>query len=186
MHPYLSPTPRTWNLGTASDESDDGEPVRPAAPRPTRPRASPQRRQFRGGTPARRGQVAKSGATEPEKEYLSPDSLDPNEPEFPKLVDPPFKSARVPLVLSPSDQLHGGQSTLPDAPDDAVSLTVPASAAQYLREYQKDGIRWLYHQYIRNLGGVLGDDMGASIVRLGLAAETLHPYFSHVPSGLTS
>ena len=160
--------------------------MRPAAPRPTRPRASPQRRQFRGGTPARRGQVAKSGATEPEKEYLSPDSLDPNEPEFPKLVDPPFKSARVPLVLSPSDQLHGGQSTLPDAPDDAVSLTVPASAAQYLREYQKDGIRWLYHQYIRNLGGVLGDDMGASIVHLGLGAETLHPYFSHVPSGLTS
>lgn len=91
---------------------------------------------------------------------MSPDSLDPNEPEFPKLIDPPFRSAKEPLVLSPSDSLQGGQASLDEAPADAEQLTVPASAAQYLREYQKDGIRWLYQQYIRELGGVLGDDMG--------------------------
>eukprot|EP01043_Picozoa_sp_COSAG02_P037082 COSAG02_NODE_2760_length_8077_cov_2.993106_7_plen_118_part_00 len=83
-------------------------------------------------------------------------------------------------MLSPSDQLQGGQTTLPDAPEDTVPLTVPASAAQYLREYQKDGIRWLYQQYIRNLGGVLGDDMGASVVRLGRGAE-LHSYPISLP-----
>lgn len=156
-----------------SEVSDGDEPVRAAAaaaPRPKRRRASPQRRPHRGGTAARRAQIHERGATAPEEEYSSPNSLDPNEPEFPKLVDPPFKSLMVPLVLSPSDQLQGGQTTLPDAPEDAVPLTVPASAAQYLREYQKDGIRWLYQQYIRNLGGVLGDDMGASFVRLGPGA----------------
>lgn len=153
-----------------SEESNGDEPVRAAEPRPKRQRASPQRRTHRGGTAARRAQIHERRVTEPEEEYSSPNSLDPNEPEFPKLVDPPFISALVPLVLSPSDQLQGGQTTLHEAPEDAVPLTVPASAAQYLREYQKDGIRWLYQQYIRNLGGILGDDMGTSFVRLGSAA----------------
>jgi SNF2 family DNA or RNA helicase len=92
-------------------------------------------------------------------DYLTPESLDPNKPEFPKLVDPPFRSANVPLELRPSDELKGGQATLDAPPVDAAALTVPASAAQYLREYQKEGVKWLYQQYIRQLGGVLGDDM---------------------------
>ena len=156
--------------GFWSDESEEDDIEEPAArPRPKRPRASPQRKTFKRGSSPRRVQVAEqhAGATRHEEEYSSPDSLDPNEPEFPKLVDPPFKSEKVPLKLSPSDELQGGQTSLAEAPVDAETLTVPASAAQYLRGYQKDGIKWLYQQYIRNLGGVLGDDMGASRVNRG-------------------
>ncbi len=39
-------------------------------------------------------------------------------------------------------------------------MSVPASIAKYLREYQKDGVRFLFRQYAKGKGGVLADDMG--------------------------
>ena len=35
-----------------------------------------------------------------------------------------------------------------------------ANVAQHLREYQKEGVRWLWGQYARGVGGLLGDEMG--------------------------
>ena len=38
--------------------------------------------------------------------------------------------------------------------------TIPASIAQYLRDYQVDGVAFLHELYVYQKGGVLGDDMG--------------------------
>lgn len=37
---------------------------------------------------------------------------------------------------------------------------VPASINRFLREYQRDGVRFLFRQYSRDKGGILADDMG--------------------------
>ncbi|KAL7969535.1 P-loop containing nucleoside triphosphate hydrolase protein [Trichoderma sp. SZMC 28014] len=37
---------------------------------------------------------------------------------------------------------------------------IPASIAQYLREYQVDGVRFLHKKFVYQEGGILGDDMG--------------------------
>ena len=37
---------------------------------------------------------------------------------------------------------------------------VPASINRYLREYQREGIRFLYRLYSLDQGGILADDMG--------------------------
>ncbi|XP_074643856.1 uncharacterized protein LOC141900733 [Tubulanus polymorphus] len=37
---------------------------------------------------------------------------------------------------------------------------VPSTINQYLRDYQRDGIQFLFDRYKQNAGGILGDDMG--------------------------
>ncbi|KAI5860288.1 P-loop containing nucleoside triphosphate hydrolase protein [Durotheca rogersii] len=37
---------------------------------------------------------------------------------------------------------------------------IPASIAQYLRDYQVDGVRFLHDLFVHQKGGILGDDMG--------------------------
>ncbi|KAJ1326511.1 DNA excision repair protein ERCC-6-like 2 [Microdochium nivale] len=38
--------------------------------------------------------------------------------------------------------------------------TIPAPIAQYLRDYQIEGVRFLHHLFVYQRGGILGDDMG--------------------------
>lgn len=62
-------------------------------------------------------------------------------PLFPtSLIDPRLC---VPLELS-------------DADEDRVPYTIN----RYLRDYQREGIRFIYNNYIRSRGCILGDDMG--------------------------
>ncbi|PBK71723.1 hypothetical protein ARMSODRAFT_1016721 [Armillaria solidipes] len=44
--------------------------------------------------------------------------------------------------------------------DEAKGIKVPAAINTYLREYQRDGIKFFYRQYSEGRGGLLGDDMG--------------------------
>ncbi|TGO52240.1 hypothetical protein BCON_0145g00220 [Botryotinia convoluta] len=37
---------------------------------------------------------------------------------------------------------------------------IPASIAQYLRDYQVDGVKFLHEKFVYQKGGILGDDMG--------------------------
>ncbi|XP_064606212.1 DNA excision repair protein ERCC-6-like 2 [Liolophura sinensis] len=37
---------------------------------------------------------------------------------------------------------------------------IPASINQYLRDYQRDGVKFLYENYTQKTGAILGDDMG--------------------------
>ena len=39
-------------------------------------------------------------------------------------------------------------------------MQVPATMNQYLRDYQQEGVQFLYSRYSSNAGGVLCDDMG--------------------------
>ncbi|KAK6180078.1 hypothetical protein SNE40_012292 [Patella caerulea] len=55
-------------------------------------------------------------------------------------------AAKVPFILSGND--------------DKSVVQVPAAINQYLRDYQRDGIRFLYRHYKDNKGAILGDDMG--------------------------
>ena len=40
-----------------------------------------------------------------------------------------------------------------------VCLSVPATINMYLRDYQRDGVRFLFRQFAQHQGGILGDDM---------------------------
>nr|KAG5713963.1 hypothetical protein BaRGS_020291 [Batillaria attramentaria] len=49
---------------------------------------------------------------------------------------------------------------IPYCLDEENKVQVPASLNQYLRDYQREGIRFLYSHYIEGRGAILGDDMG--------------------------
>jgi SNF2 family DNA or RNA helicase len=44
--------------------------------------------------------------------------------------------------------------------DKAEQVAVPAPINTFLREYQRDGVRFFYEQYKAGRGALLGDDMG--------------------------
>ncbi|XP_078575534.1 uncharacterized protein LOC144861483 isoform X2 [Branchiostoma floridae x Branchiostoma japonicum] len=39
-------------------------------------------------------------------------------------------------------------------------VQIPATINRYLRDYQREGVQFLYRQYERGMGAILGDDMG--------------------------
>lgn len=61
-------------------------------------------------------------------------------PHFPDTVEPsrPYKDIELPLSAG----------------------VIPASIAQYLRDYQIDGVAFLHELFVYQKGGILGDDMG--------------------------
>jgi hypothetical protein len=44
--------------------------------------------------------------------------------------------------------------------DEHRHVQVPGSINRFLRDYQRDGIRFFYQRWREGRGGVLGDDMG--------------------------
>lgn len=44
--------------------------------------------------------------------------------------------------------------------DKEGDIKVPAAINTYLREYQRDGVRFFWERYKDDRGGLLGDDMG--------------------------
>ncbi|KII84080.1 hypothetical protein PLICRDRAFT_368459 [Plicaturopsis crispa FD-325 SS-3] len=65
------------------------------------------------------------------------------------------------LEPRPNFPLSKEQSHLPSLVlDQGKHIAVPASINTYLREYQRDGIRFFWNQYKEGRGGLLGDDMG--------------------------
>lgn len=49
---------------------------------------------------------------------------------------------------------------LPLELSDVDGHRVPYTINRYLRDYQREGIRFMYHNYRRSRGCILGDDMG--------------------------
>ncbi|KAG6329677.1 hypothetical protein ID866_9411, partial [Astraeus odoratus] len=74
------------------------------------------------------------------------------------LVANPAYSPRPGFPLGPG-QAHLGPLVL----DRAKGVMVPASINTYLREYQRDGVRFFWGLYNEGRGGLLGDDMGLVI-----------------------
>jgi hypothetical protein len=44
--------------------------------------------------------------------------------------------------------------------DEEEGIQIPAAINTYLRNYQRDGVKFLWRQYKQGSGGLLGDDMG--------------------------
>ncbi|QSZ36690.1 hypothetical protein DSL72_006571 [Monilinia vaccinii-corymbosi] len=61
-------------------------------------------------------------------------------PDFPSTVEPSRPYADIYMELS--------------------NGVIPASVAQYLRDYQVDGVKFLHEKFVYQKGGILGDDMG--------------------------
>ncbi|XP_056232348.1 DNA excision repair protein ERCC-6-like 2 isoform X1 [Seriola aureovittata] len=61
---------------------------------------------------------------------------------------------------------------LSDADEDRVPYTIN----RYLRDYQREGIRFIYNNYVRSSGCILGDDMGLgkTVQVIGFLAAVLH------------
>ncbi|CAL8464574.1 g4109 [Coccomyxa elongata] len=75
----------------------------------------------------------------------------------PNLEDAPSDGVAEPLLLlAPTDD--GTQ----------VRVEVPGSINRYLRQYQREGIQFLFRQYVLNQGAILADDMG-----LGKTVQTI-------------
>lgn len=80
-----------------------------------------------------------------------------------------FNSAHCVLIVC-SDQLLRPRPGFPLAPgqthlgplvlDKDKKIMVPAALNTYLRDYQRDGVRFFWQQYQEGRGGLLGDDMG--------------------------
>ncbi|ORY68789.1 P-loop containing nucleoside triphosphate hydrolase protein [Pseudomassariella vexata] len=47
-----------------------------------------------------------------------------------------------------------------DVPLEHSAGFIPASIAQYLRDYQVEGVKFLHYLFVYQVGGILGDDMG--------------------------
>lgn len=57
-----------------------------------------------------------------------------------------------------------------------AGVKVPYTINRYLRDYQREGIKFLYNNYIRSRGCILGDDMGLgkTVQVIGFLAALLH------------
>ena len=44
--------------------------------------------------------------------------------------------------------------------DEEKVIKIPESINTYLRDYQREGVKFLWRQYNEGRGGLLGDDMG--------------------------
>ncbi|KAH8114900.1 P-loop containing nucleoside triphosphate hydrolase protein [Phellopilus nigrolimitatus] len=87
-----------------------------------------------------RSTTYESSVTESDDDLDETDNFTLNpRPSFPRDVAHPL----VPLIL-----------------DIGTNTKVPAHINTFLREYQRDGIKFLYERYKRGQGGILGDDMG--------------------------
>ncbi|XP_061784328.1 DNA excision repair protein ERCC-6-like 2 isoform X2 [Nerophis lumbriciformis] len=70
---------------------------------------------------------------------------------------------------------HSG-SCVPFKLCDLGEESVPYTINRYLRDYQREGIRFIYRNYIRSRGCILGDDMGLgkTVQVIGFLAAVLH------------
>jgi DNA excision repair protein ERCC-6-like 2 len=70
-------------------------------------------------------------------------------------------SQSEPPEVRPSFRLGPAQQHLsPLVLDQRKHIQVPSPINTFLRDYQRDGVRFLYDKFRKSIGGMLGDDMG--------------------------
>lgn len=56
-----------------------------------------------------------------------------------------------------------------------ITVQIPGPINQFLRDYQRDGVQFLYDQYRRSFGGLLCDDMGlGKTVQVRIICSVVH------------
>ncbi|XP_044166630.1 DNA excision repair protein ERCC-6-like 2 isoform X4 [Acropora millepora] len=73
------------------------------------------------------------------------DGFDDQDMERPSFTQP-SQHPTIPMVLS--------------EPGVKPVIQIPATINRYLRDYQRDGVHFLYQHFSKNTGAILGDDMG--------------------------
>ncbi|KAF8154005.1 P-loop containing nucleoside triphosphate hydrolase protein [Crassisporium funariophilum] len=132
-----SPEKPAKPINAVSDSVTEPESEVDTAPRPKLAKKSPPRAKPATRTPSN----GPDSETEPESESESD-------------LNPQLKP-RPGFPLGPTQQYE--KALVLDAED---GIKVPAPINTYLREYQRDGVRFLWRQYKEGRGGLLGDDMG--------------------------
>ena len=101
---------------------------------------------------SRLSRVSDGSETEPDDESLVP--VTPMTESNPCLQNEPLET-RPTFRLGPS-QKHLGPLVL----DQRKHIQVPSTINTFLRDYQRDGVKFLYDKFRNSMGGMLGDDMG--------------------------
>ncbi|GAA5907695.1 hypothetical protein JCM6882_008950 [Rhodosporidiobolus microsporus] len=94
---------------------------------------------------------------EEEEEELPAWRMHERDPQ-PKLYPQHVKKGRPKFVLQDAKQANTGPHILSRDPTDTAQI--PAPINKFLRPYQREGAEFLYGQYKKGIGGILGDDMG--------------------------
>lgn len=103
--------------------------------------------------------TSQSQDSETESESDAEFSTDPVSTSLKFIQENDFTIKR--LKPKPGFPLAPGQSRLgPLILDAEQKCMIPAAINTYLREYQRDGVRFFWRQYKERQGGLLGDDMG--------------------------
>ncbi|GAA5874343.1 hypothetical protein JCM1840_001353 [Sporobolomyces johnsonii] len=77
----------------------------------------------------------------------------------PKITFPySIRKGRPKFLVQNHEQHRTGPHRLSHDVDDLAEI--PASINKFLRQYQREGVEFLYGQYKKGMGGILGDDMG--------------------------
>lgn len=69
----------------------------------------------------------------------------------------PVRKGRPKFLLTSAAQANTGPHKLSNLPGDTAQ--VPAPVNKFLRPYQREGAEFLYGQFKKGIGGILGDDM---------------------------
>ncbi|KAJ7778517.1 P-loop containing nucleoside triphosphate hydrolase protein [Mycena metata] len=132
--PSSLPKPAVDSDATGSDSGE--EPPKPVSrPAPNKPNSHPKR----------------TSAPPPLDSETDPDS----DFELPVKLIPKEDRPRPGFALLP-DQKPLGPMVL----DAKQGIQVPAAINTYLRDYQREGVKFFWERYNENRGGLLGDDMG--------------------------
>ncbi|KAM9391874.1 DNA excision repair protein ERCC-6-like 2 [Pholidichthys leucotaenia] len=92
-----------------------------------------------------------------------------------KLMRPDLYSVLQEKPFFPSSVTHP-DFCVPLELSDVDEDRVPYTINRYLRDYQREGIRFIYNNFIRSRGCILGDDMGLgkTVQVIGFLAAMLH------------
>ncbi|KAI0632842.1 hypothetical protein C8Q77DRAFT_849812 [Trametes polyzona] len=151
-----------------SDSDDGAPPSRPSPPK----RAATGVPMGAGAPPAKKAKLAdpeesvtESEDGEPQWVITKPAPAKPKVPGRPAQsdseteLDPESESDLEELEIRPVFPLKEGQTRAEPLVLDKTHR-VPGSINTFLREYQRDGIRFFWERYKEDRGGILGDDMG--------------------------
>ena len=102
--------------------------------------------------PVRTSRVSDGSETESDDEPLV--QVTPVTGSYPHSQNEPVEMRPV-FRLGPSQQPLG-----PLVLDQRRHIQVPPAINTFLRDYQRDGVKFLYNKFRNSMGSMLGDDMG--------------------------
>lgn len=139
---------------SASDGEESGRHKRPKTDVPISDSATEPDSEYEEIPPSLPDTSRSKGLANTDLRPVDSDSATEPDSDSEGLLDPRLKP-RPGFPLAPKQNILG-----PLILDREESVKVPAAINTYLREYQRDGVKFFWRQYKEGRGGLLGDDMG--------------------------